>query len=461
MSGVQMINPTRLRSVTLSLALSLLAAMLCPVGTASAAIAPQVVRSTVAGIDLLAYPTAVKDVVTIVGSFPAGDAMASATPNGNLAAATMAGLLLDKGTARRDKFAISMALDEVGASVGFGVDTENVSIQARCLTKDLPLVLSIMAEELRSPAFSADEFAKAKIDFVGGLQQQDESTGFRAGEAFSRTAFPVGHPNHPASVAEWHAAVDKLTLNEVKAFYKAHYGPSYMTLVVVGDLDVPSLQANVKKAFGGWRGGSARVAGSLAPRLTIASDLPVPVAGKTSVNVLIGTPTQLHYRDPDALALRVGTAIFGSGFTGRLMSTVRDKEGLTYGIGANVSNDTYDDGVWDINATFAPSLLERGLNSTRRELRKWWAEGVTEKELATKKTAMIGSYQVGLATTGGMAGAILQTVEPGLPLSWLDEYPQHINALTLEQVNAAIKNHIDPDHLVTVKAGTLEASATP
>ena len=51
---------------------------------------------------------------------------------------------------------------------------------------------------------------------------------------------------------------------------------------------------------------------------------------KSSVSVIMGQATGLRYKDPDALALRVGTAALGRGFTGRLMSTVRDKEGLTY-----------------------------------------------------------------------------------------------------------------------------------
>ena len=65
-------------------------------------------------------------------------------------------------------------------------------------------------------------------------------------------------------------------------------------------------------------------------------------------------------------ALRIGTAMLGHGFTGRLMGTVRDKQGLTYGIDAAVSEDTIADGAWDISASFAPALLEKGLASTQR-----------------------------------------------------------------------------------------------
>jgi len=78
------------------------------------------------------------------------------------------------------------------------------------------------------------------------------------------------------------------------------------------------------------------------------------MADKTSVSVVFGQTTGLKYSDPDYQALRLATAVLGgSGFSGRLMQTVRDKEGLTYGIYSAASNDTFADGDWKITATFA------------------------------------------------------------------------------------------------------------
>jgi zinc protease len=112
----------------------------------------------------------------------------------------------------------------------------------------------------------------------------------------------------------------------------------------------------------------------------------VTLADKPSVSVLIGQPTGLRYKDPDALALRVGTAILGSGFTGRLMGTVRDREGLTYNISAAVSEDSIVDGKWDVSASFAPVLLEKNTGRVV-ELQRWWKDGITEDELRARKWA--------------------------------------------------------------------------
>jgi zinc protease len=138
------------------------------------------------------------------------------------------------------------------------------------------------------------------------------------------------------------------------------------------------------------------------------------------------------------------------------MGTVRDKEGLTYNIGAGVSQDTIADGAWDIGASFAPALLDKGIESTRRELQKWWSGGVTDAELADHKQGLIGGYHVGLSTTAGLAGAIITTIQRGYDLDWLDGYPEALKALTAAQVNKAIKAHLNPDSMILVEAGSVK-----
>lgn len=424
---------------------------------ASAQIAAHIQRAKIAGIDLVAYPTGVKDVVTLHGSLPAGDAFAG---DGNAAVPTLTGMLLDKGTTTEDKFAIAQKLESVGATISFSVDTQMLEIEAKCLKKDVPLVVGLIAEQLRTPALSAEEFEKAKKQFAGGLHQQLESTDYRAVDAFSRAVYPVGHPNRNPSPEEMLAAIDSAKLDDVKAFHAKYYGPAHLTLVVVGDLDVPQLQAEVGKAFAGWTGGVAPIHPAKANGTDAAKDQDVFMADKTSVTVVMGAGSGLRYSDPDYQALKVGTAILGSGFTGRLMSTVRDQEGLTYGIYSTAAHDTFSDGDWRIQATFAPALLEKGIASTKRELTKWVDAGVTDAELAKRKTDLIGSFKVGLATTDGMAGALLAAIERGVGVQWLDEYPRKIDALTTAQVNAAIKKYVKPDSLFLIKAGTIPG-ATP
>jgi zinc protease len=415
-------------------------------------------RSQVAGIDLITYHTDVKEVVVILGSLPAGDAMAESR---NIAIPTLAGMMLDRGTKSLDKFAIADQLDNVGAEIAFSVGTQSLEVRAKCLKKDLPLVIGLIAAELRTPALQLPEFNKAKQQFVGALEASAQNTEARVQEAFGRAIFPQGHPNRPHTVSDYEAAAQAATLDELRDFHAKYYGPAHMTLVVVGDVDAPETQTEIGKAFSGWTGGQDFVRPATPAALSAARDVSVPLADKPSVSVIIGQPTGLRYKDPDALALHVGTAIFGRGFTGRLMGIVRDKEGLTYNISAAVSEDSIVDGSWAISASFAPALLEKGLASTRRELDKWWRNGVTDQELAARKQGLVGGYLVGLSTTAGLANAILTDVQRGYGVSRLEQFPEAVNALTRDQVNSAIKNHLNPSVMVLVKAGSVASQALP
>ena len=185
-------------------------------------------------------------------------------------------------------------------------------------------------------------------------------------------------------------------------------------------------------------------------------EITVPLKDKPSVSVILGQATGLRYRDPDALPLRVGTAILGQGFTGRLMGTVRDREGLTYNIGAGVSEDSIADGAWSISASFRAGAARAGHRLDAPGARHLVAGRRHGRPSSrARKQGLIGGYFVGLSTTGGLAGTILTTVQRGYDLSWLDGYPEAMQALTREQVNQAIRTHLDPSTMVLVEAGSV------
>jgi zinc protease len=420
-----------------------------------AQIAPRIERTTVAGVDVLVLPTGVQNVVTIRGSLPAGDAAARENP----ALATLTGGLVDQGTTRRDKFALAELLDAVGATISFSVDNDLLHIAAKCLTGDVPMVLELIAEQLRSPAFDPAEFVKLKTQLTGRYRRALESTEFRADQAFNHAVYPPSHPNHQPAVETFLQAIEAAPLEAVQAFHTQHYGPRGLRLVLVGDVDPATAASALAAGFAGWSGGSELVrAAQPAPRPAAPSP-PVTVAmpDKTSIDLVLGQPTGLRHRDPDALPLRVGTAILGSGFTGRLLANVRDREGLTYSIYAATARDSFNDGEWFIKASFAPDLLAQGLASTRRQLAEWYEHGVSAEELRDRKTNLAGTYKLQMADTEGLAATILANVNRGYPLEHIDDYPRRIAALTLEEVNQAIRRHLQPERMVLTQAGTLPA----
>lgn len=421
-------------------------------GGESAAIAPRVVRTKAAGIDLLCYPTGVKDVVTLRAALPAGSSFRTET---GVAVPRLVAMLLDQGTTKQSKFAIAGQLEAVGAAIEFSVGPQMLEVKARCLRKDVPRVVALLAEQLRLPAFSAEEFDKARKQLAGTVRRAQEDTQFRARDAFMAAVFPAGHPNRDATAAELLAAIQGTKLQDVRDFHTKFYGPAGMSLVAVGDIDPKQMEAEVAKAFAGWKGGVARKFETKPAAPQPAREIDVAMPDKTSVSVILGLASGLQHSNPDSVALRLGTAVLGSGFTSRLVGNVRDTEGLTYSIGAALQKDAVTDGEWRVQSSFAPALLQKGLDSTRGHLTKWVEKGITPEELKQRKSNMIGLFKVDLATTEGMAEAILQTVLRGSEVSWLDDYPKQINALTLEQVNAAIRKYVKPENLILIKAGTI------
>lgn len=425
---------------------------------AAAGIADKIDRSDINGIDLLTLKTGVKNVVTIKGSLPLGNA---ASPANNPAIAYLAGSMLDKGTVDKDKFAIAAELEGVGATLSFGVGNETLNINGKCLAKDVPLVISLIAEQLRHPAMNDAEFEKVKKQYVAALKHAMDDTNQRAASAFSRAIYPIGHPNRKTPPEEIITAVEHTALDEVKAFHAEYYGPAYLTLILVGDVDSTEIKTDVTKSFAGWTGGKKpELPAVVGGDVDAAHDQIEFMADKTNVTVVWGEATGLRYSDADALALRLGTDVLGGGFTARLMGNVRDKEGLTYGIYGYMANDTLRDGDWRIWANFAPNLLDKGIESTKRQLELWHDQGITAEEFAKKKSEFIGSYKVGLSTSDGMANNILNAIQRGYGLERLDEYPAAVEALTLEQVNTAIKKHLDPAKMVIIKAGTVTDATT-
>ena len=114
-----------------------------------------------------------------------------------------------------------------------------------------------------------------------------------------------------------------------------------------------------------------------------------------------------------------------------------------------------------VGGTFSPKLLSKGESSTLREIKKWAKEGISQKELDVTKSTLIGGFQVGFDTTGGLAGGILNAAVIHNDLTYLDNYPNMVKAVTLDQANSAIAKYISYEDLYQVAAGTIDKDGKP
>lgn len=400
---------------------------------------------------LLTLQTAVDEVVSWRGSFVANPDPAA----GDDLRQKLTVSLLDKGTEQRDRFELARVLEDCGAKLDLSSDGLFVEVSGRALVDDLPQVMDVMAEMLRAPAFDSEEFEKARAQVAADVQRRMEKTSAQASAALSRRLFPEGHPNHspaPETVLE---RLQSLTVDDVRDYHDLHFGSNEWTLAVVGDLDREEVASVVADAFEGWapHDASADYETEAAPEEVGRSVIPMP--DKSNVDVRLGHAVPIRRDHEDYPALYVGNYILGGDFAARLMSTVRDEMGLTYHIGSSLSGvTTRYAGSWQARIALSHDALDEGLSATKEVIRRFVEEGATDEELDTKKTTITGSYSVGLATTQRLAQSILTNAERGFDVSYLDRFPEIIRALSLDEVNAAIRQYLDPDAIQEALAGT-------
>jgi zinc protease len=415
-------------------------------------------REKVAGIDVISVKTSAKDFVTVAGSISLGN-FTNESKNTMVSALTAS--MLSKGTTRNDKFKFSEKLQKLGVTINVSATTAKINIGFKCLKKDLDQVIVLLAEELRYPLFDAKELENFKQQFIGGIQQSLNDPAERGNIALTQAIYPKGNPNYSLTIEEELANVKSASLEDVKAFHGKYFGPSSMHLVIVGDTEGANLNASLKKSFANWKGGVTESLKFTEVTKGASKTTVVSIAEKPSAELFMGQYTGLKRADADYIPFFIANYTLGGGFAGRLMQTVRDNDGLTYGINSIIGGNITTGGYWYINASFNPSLFQKGLEATIVQVNKWVKEGITAKELENKKTNLIGSFKVGMATTEGISRTILNFVERGLEPDYIEQYPKDIDKVTLEQVNAAIKKYIQIDKMITIKSGSLDQNGNP
>lgn len=370
--------------------------------------------------------------------------------------------MLDQGTTNKTKFQISDELESVGARLDFGSGPSRVSFSAKFLSKDTDRVLGLMAEQLQSPSFNEEEFKKVKKRREASLKRAKESTWNNAFDDFLLSIYGDKHQNTPTDPEKAIKELDKIDIEDLKAFHKKNYGRGSMFIVAVGDVSHESLSKNIKKEFGGWKKSPLVETPENRTGTPTKKVNYISMKDKTSSDLLYGIALDINEDSPEFLPLSVATRVLGGSFTARLMRKVRVEDGLTYGVYSSITGTTNKSpGAWIAYGTYSPDLLKKGEVSMEGVIEMWIDSGITKEELSNMKSTIIGSTQVGYDTTSGISRAILSSVVNKGGVKYLDEYANKIESITLEEVNKAIKKHIKFNLLYKVAAGSIDQNGNP
>ena len=370
--------------------------------------------------------------------------------------------MLDQGTTNKTKFQISDELESVGARLDFGSGPSRVSFSAKFLSKDTDRVLGLMAEQLQSPSFNEEEFKKVKKRREASLKRAKESTWNNAFDDFLLSIYGDKHQNTPTDPEKAIKELDKIDIEDLKAFHKKNYGRGSMFIVAVGDVSHESLSKKIKKEFGGWKKSPLVETPENRTGTPTKKVNYISMKDKTSSDLLYGIALDINEDSPEFLPLSVATRVLGGSFTARLMRKVRVEDGLTYGVYSSITGTTNKSpGAWIAYGTYSPDLLKKGEVSMEGVIEMWIDSGITKEELSNMKSTIIGSTQVGYDTTSGISRAILSSVVNKGGVKYLDEYANKIESITLEEVNKAIKKHIKLNLLYKVAAGSIDQNGNP
>ena len=394
--------------------------------------------------------------VAIRGLAFAGDTSA---PAGKPAIPALTAKMLQRGTKSRTKEQIGALLDDVGATRFYGTGLTEATINANGMARDLPLILEVVADELKNPAFTAEELEKAKKELENDYLRNADNTFARGMERLSQLVYAEGHPYYAPGKDKLVASANAATADDLRTFHRARYSGAGLILAIVGDIDTAKTLALVEKHFGGIPKGERIAFTGVArtePRANGTREA-VTMRGKANMNLIMGTASGLRRTDPDYEAALIGNAALGqNSLSSRIGRRVRDTEGLSYNLQSRYGSSDALDGVWYVNVNVAPQNLAKAMKSTSEEIQKFAREGVTEEEVEAQKSYFAGNYQVGLGSNAGIAAALMTAEKFGFGPKYLDEFPARIRAVTREQVNAATRKHFFADKLHTIVAGDLE-----
>jgi zinc protease len=369
----------------------------------------------------------------------------------------LTGAMLMRGTLKHTRQEIADAFDKLKAEVmvhgGATSATATITVPREHLTAALKLV----AEVLREPAFPASELDTLVKQQVTSLESQRQDPQARAMEFMSQTfdAFPVGHPLAYRSYETRLNDLNAAKAEDLKAFHKVFYGADHATFAASGDFNTMGIQDLVTELLGDWKSATPyeRIPARLKEVAGQAKVLETP--DKQMAFFLAGERWAMQDTAADYPAFLMANQILGGGaLKNRLGDRLRQKEGFSYGAGSFVNTSSQDPvTAWQAYAIYAPQNGAKLEAAFQEEIRRALKDGFTQEELEFARTTWLQGEAAQRQEDGAIAGWLNSSLHLNRSVLFQAELEAKVRALNLDDVNAALRNHLDPSKLVVVKAG--------
>jgi len=346
-----------------------------------------------------------------------------------------------------------------GGGPGGGLSSATATISAPA--ENFVPALRLAVEILKEPVYPQDDFDRIKTQRLKALELAPTEPTQLAAERLNRylSPFSKGDTQYSPTQQEQIPDLQKATLEDARKFHDQFYGANYGVLAVVGPVDAAEIQKTAAALLAGWNTSRAFKPLTTPYKKVPAINEKIETPDKANAQFLAGARFQMSQNDPDYPAMVLASYMFGEPITSRISDRIRNREGLSYGANARITVPAEGDsamlsGTVSLNPAVGPKVEASFVD----ELKKVYDSGFTAAELTAAKKAYLDSRMVGRSTDAALLALMTSHEQLDRPYKWDSDLETKIQALTVEQVNAAFRKHIDPAALSIVKAGDFKTS---
>lgn len=359
--------------------------------------------------------------------------------------------LLEEGAGELDSRGFARASEALAASFGYDAGDDSVSISARFLTENRDQAVELLRLSLVEPTFPQDAIDRVRAQVLSGLRGDEKNPNAIAGRTFKALAFgdhPYGS-NGDGTVE----SVSALTRDDLVAAHKAALARDRLYVAVVGDITEAELGPLLDGLLGELPETGAPMPGAVDVDLKGGVDI---VEFDTPQSVAHFGQAGIERDDDDFFAAYVMNVILGGGgFESRLMTEVREKRGLTYGVYSYLAPKD-NAALYLGSVASANDRIAEAISVIRAEWERLAEDGVTQEELDKAKALLTGAYPLRFDGNGAIARIMVGMQMDDLPIDYIETRNDKVNAVTREDVNRVARELLDPEGLQFVVVGKPE-----
>lgn len=325
--------------------------------------------------------------------------------------------------------------------------------------------LRLAVEVLREPVFDEREFETLKQSMLASYESNLREPQAVAGLLLSKhlRPFPKGDIRAVSSFEESIQALKGVKLEELKEFYQQFFGgTSDGVITFVGDFDPAAVEAELRELLGDWKSPKGYTRTKNPYMKVDAANKAVNTPDKANAMFMAGMNIAVSDEDEGYPALLFANYLFGQNADSRLFNRLRQKEGWSYGAGSMLGAGTKENGgLLQVYAILAPENLAKVENGVKEEFQKILTDGFSADEVAKGKKAWLQAQQVQRTQDQALLGMLSGYEYHGRRMQWAAQFETKVAALTVEEVNAAVKKYVDMSALSIVKAGDMKKAGLP